>query len=166
MNLGEWPTSSHPLSPLLLEGSAGSNPAEAGGLQACLEVSEEEGMCLKKNIRTRIGSSFVLNRACAVRTLRNKMATTVTRPCNLCKNTRSRIFSSYRDRAECPRTAGHLRCRMCDRHRDRAHRSLRDPRWRESGKEEIDKVHGVFEHSTRSRWTLTSTFSRYSSVGY
>ena len=53
------------------------------------------------NIRTRIGSSFVWNRACAVRTLRNKMATTVTRPC---KNTRSRIFSSYRDRAERPRT--------------------------------------------------------------
>ena len=117
------------------------------------------------NIRTRIESSFVWNRACAVRTLRNKMATTVTRPC---KNTRSRIFRSYRDRAECPRTAGHLRGRMCDRHRDRARRSLRDryPRWRESGKEEIDKVHGVFEHSTRSRWTLTSTFSRYSSVGY
>ena len=29
MKLGEWPTSSNPLSPLLLEGSAGSNPAEA-----------------------------------------------------------------------------------------------------------------------------------------
>ena len=64
------------------------------------------------NIRTRIGSSFVWNRACAVRTLRNKMATTVTRPC---KNTRSRIFSSYRDRA-----AG---ISMCDHHRDRAHPS-------------------------------------------
>ena len=38
--------------------------------------------------------------------------------------------------------------------------------WRESGKEEIDKVHGVFEHSTRSGSTLTSTFSSYSSVGY
>ena len=56
------------------------------------------------NIRTRIGSSFVWNRACAVRTLWNKMATTVTRPC---KNTRSRIFSFHRDRAERPRTAGH-----------------------------------------------------------
>ena len=39
-----------------------------------------------------------------MRTLRSKMVTTVTRPC---KNTRSRIFSSHRDRAECPRTAGH-----------------------------------------------------------
>ena len=118
------------------------------------------------NIRTLIGSSFVWNRACAMRTLRNKMATTVTRPC---KNTRSRIFSSHRDRAERPRSPpAYLRGRMCDRHRDRyrAHDPFAIyPRWRESGKEEIDKP-GVFEHSTRSRSTLTSTFSSYSSVGY
>ena len=60
--------------------------------------------------------------------------------------------------------------RMCDRHRDRAHRSLRDPRScmarKRKGRDRQGAWPGVFEHRTRSRSTLTSTFSSYSSVGY
>ena len=107
-------------------------PFKGESYQSCLWLHQSRGGG-GFNIRTRIGSSFVWNRACAVRTLRNKMATTVTRPC---KNTRSRIFVQLLP----PARPGYVS--MCERHRDRAHPSLRDPRWRVSGKEEIDKVHG------------------------